>query len=49
MFLTIASGETRLGANTGWWAGIIKQYWWCDREEGVAGMICGQIVTFFHE
>jgi CubicO group peptidase (beta-lactamase class C family) len=45
-FLTIAPGETGRGANTGWWAGISNQFWWCDREKGVAGMICGQILPF---
>lgn len=46
MFLTIAPGETGRGQNTGWWAGISNQFWWCDREKGVAGMICGQVLPF---
>ena len=46
MFLTIAPGATGRGANTGWWAGISNQFWWCDREKGVAGMICGQVLPF---
>jgi CubicO group peptidase (beta-lactamase class C family) len=45
-FLTIQAGETGRGRNTGWWAGISNQFWWCDREKGVAGMICGQILPF---
>jgi len=45
-FLTIQKGETGRGANTGWWAGISNQFWWCDREKGVAGMICGQLLPF---
>ncbi|KAF2421035.1 beta-lactamase, partial [Tothia fuscella] len=45
-FLTIAPGETGRGANTAWWAGISNQFWWCDREKGVAGMMCGQILPF---
>jgi len=45
-FLTIQAGETGRGPNTGWWAGISNQFWWCDREKGVAGMICGQVLPF---
>jgi CubicO group peptidase (beta-lactamase class C family) len=45
-FLTIEEGETGRGRNTGWWAGISNQFWWCDREKGVAGMICGQVLPF---
>lgn len=45
-FLTIQAGETGRGENTGWWAGISNQFWWCDRQKGVAGMICGQILPF---
>jgi hypothetical protein len=44
--MTITPGETGRGANCGWWAGISNQYWWCDREKGVAGMICGQVLPF---
>jgi hypothetical protein len=46
MFLTIEPGATGRGRNTGWWAGISNQFWWCDREKGVAGMIAGQILPF---
>jgi len=45
-FLTIQAGETGRGENTAWWAGISNQFWWCDRQRGVAGMICGQILPF---
>lgn len=45
-FLTIQEGETGRGKNTAWWAGISNQFWWCDREKGVAGMLCGQILPF---
>lgn len=46
MFLTIAPVEGGRGANTGWWAGISNQFWWIDREQGVAGVICGQVLPF---
>lgn len=46
MFLTIEPGVTGRGRNTGWWAGISNQFWWCDRERGVAGMIAGQVLPF---
>lgn len=45
-FLTIEKGATGRGRNTAWWAGISNQFWWCDREKGVAGIICGQILPF---
>lgn len=45
-FLTIKEGETGRGRNTAFWAGISNQFWWCDREKGVAGMICGQVLPF---
>ncbi|TID13495.1 Transcription initiation factor TFIID subunit 6 [Venturia nashicola] len=48
-FLTIQKGETGRGGNTAWWAGISNQFWWCDRERGVAGMMCGQILPFGDE
>lgn len=28
------------------WAGIANLWWWCDREKGVAGMVCSQILPF---
>ncbi|KAF2402912.1 beta-lactamase/transpeptidase-like protein [Trichodelitschia bisporula] len=44
--LTLAPGATGRGASTAWWAGISNQFWWCDREKGVAGMIAGQVLPF---
>ncbi|KAK5113674.1 hypothetical protein LTR62_003301 [Meristemomyces frigidus] len=44
--LTQEPGATGRGANTAWWAGIANLFWWCDREKGVAGMICSQIMPF---
>lgn len=31
---TIEPGATGRGRNTGWWAGIVNLFWWCDREKG---------------
>ena len=44
--LTIHPGATGRGSNTGWWAGLPNLFWWCDREQGVAGIICSQILPF---
>ncbi len=44
--LTIHPGATGRGRNTGWWAGLPNLFWWCDREQGVAGLICSQILPF---
>ncbi len=44
--LTIHEGATGRGQNTGWWAGLPNLFWWCDREQGVAGIIASQIVPF---
>ncbi|KAK5126723.1 hypothetical protein LTR85_009657 [Meristemomyces frigidus] len=44
--LTQEPGATGRGRNTAWWAGIANLFWWCDREKGVAGMICSQVMPF---
>jgi len=44
--LTQEAGATGRGRNTAWWAGIANLFWWCDRENGVAGMIASQIMPF---
>ncbi|KAI4129688.1 MAG: hypothetical protein LQ347_003670 [Umbilicaria vellea] len=44
--LTIHPGATGRGNNTAWWAGLPNLFWWCDREQGIAGMICSQILPF---
>ncbi|KAF6829276.1 beta-lactamase [Colletotrichum plurivorum] len=28
------------------WAGLPNLFWWCDRKNGVAGMVCSQILPF---
>ena len=32
--------------NTAHWAGLINAWWWCDRDNGVAGIICTQLLPF---
>ncbi|MCJ1252361.1 hypothetical protein MMC24_000166 [Lignoscripta atroalba] len=44
--LTIHPGATGRGNNTGFWAGLPNLFWWCDREQGVAGIIATQILPF---
>jgi hypothetical protein len=39
-------GASLRGRGTVWWAGIANLFWWCDRENGVAGMIASQIMPF---
>lgn len=44
--ITEEPGATGRGRNTGWWAGLVNLFWWCDREKGVGGMIAGQVLPF---
>ncbi|KAI1380795.1 beta-lactamase/transpeptidase-like protein [Hypoxylon crocopeplum] len=44
--LSNASPLTGRSDKTGHWAGLPNNYWWCDREHGVAGLICSQILPF---
>lgn len=44
-FMITASPTGRSG-NSGWWAGLPNLFWWCDREHGVAGIVCSQILPF---
>ncbi|KAF2093754.1 beta-lactamase [Rhizodiscina lignyota] len=39
-------GATGRSKSTGFWAGLPNLWWWCDRENGVAGMVAAQIVPF---
>jgi CubicO group peptidase (beta-lactamase class C family) len=45
-FLTPKPGATGRGANTGFWCGIANTFYWCDQENGIAGMVAGQILPF---
>lgn len=47
--LTIHEGATGRGKNTAWWAGLPNLFWWCDRDNGIAGMVASQILPFAGE
>jgi CubicO group peptidase (beta-lactamase class C family) len=42
----ITESPTGRSRNSAWWAGLPNMYWWCDREHGVAGLVCSQILPF---
>lgn len=42
----LSDGPTGRSDGTGHWAGLPNLFWWCDREKGVAGMICSQVLPF---
>ncbi|KAF2454998.1 beta-lactamase family protein [Lineolata rhizophorae] len=42
----LTGGATGRSLGTGHWAGLPNLWWWCDREKGVAGMVCSQILPF---
>lgn len=44
--ITQEAGATGRGRGTGWWAGIMNLFWWCDRERGIGGMLAGQTFPF---
>ena len=45
-FIISGGGGTGRSKGTVHWAGLPNLWWWCDREKGVAGMICTQILPF---
>ncbi|OJJ05771.1 hypothetical protein ASPVEDRAFT_199204 [Aspergillus versicolor CBS 583.65] len=45
-FMLSNGGGTGRSASTGHWAGLANLWWWADREKGVAGMVCTQILPF---
>ncbi|EMR68549.1 putative beta-lactamase family protein [Eutypa lata UCREL1] len=45
-FMLSNGGATGRSKSTGFWAGLANCWWWCDREHGVAGMVCTQILPF---
>ncbi|KAI1363471.1 beta-lactamase family protein [Xylaria arbuscula] len=45
-FMLSNGGATGRSTKTGFWAGLSNVWWWCDRENGVAGMVCTQILPF---
>lgn len=42
----LSGGNTGRSVRTAQWSGLPNLFWWCDRENGVAGMICAQILPF---
>ncbi|KAJ5329851.1 hypothetical protein N7452_010241 [Penicillium brevicompactum] len=42
----LSGGNTGRSLGTAQWSGLPNLFWWCDRENGVAGMICAQILPF---
>ncbi|SPO06462.1 probable related beta-lactamase [Cephalotrichum gorgonifer] len=45
-FMLSNSDATGRSKGTAHWAGLANLWWWCDRENGVAGMVCTQILPF---
>lgn len=45
-FMLSNGGATGRSKTTGHWAGLANLWWWCDRENGVAGLVCTQILPF---
>jgi hypothetical protein len=45
-FMLSNGGPTGRSKGTGHWAGLPNLWWWADRENGVAGIVCSQIVPF---
>ncbi|KAL4816678.1 beta-lactamase/transpeptidase-like protein [Aspergillus spinulosporus] len=45
-FMLSNGGPTGRSTATAHWAGLANLWWWADREKGVAGMVCSQILPF---
>lgn len=45
-FMLSIGGVTGRSKGTGFWAGLPNCWWWCDREQGVGGIVCSQILPF---
>lgn len=45
-FMMSNGGGTGRSKGTGHWAGLANLWWWCDRENGIAGIVCTQILPF---
>jgi CubicO group peptidase (beta-lactamase class C family) len=45
-FMLSSGGATGRSNGTGHWAGLPNLWWWADREKGVAGIVCTQILPF---
>ncbi|KAL6895214.1 beta-lactamase/transpeptidase-like protein [Trichoderma longibrachiatum] len=45
-FMKSNGGSTGRSKGVAHWAGLANCWWWCDREKGVAGILCTQILPF---
>ncbi|KUI62681.1 Acyltransferase LovD [Cytospora mali] len=45
-FMLSNGGPTGRSKTTAHWAGVANCWWWCDREQGVAGLVTTQILPF---
>lgn len=45
-FMLSNGGVTGRSKDTVHWAGLPNLWWWADREKGVGGMVCVQILPF---
>ncbi|KAL2841674.1 beta-lactamase/transpeptidase-like protein [Aspergillus pseudoustus] len=45
-FMLSNGGPTGRSLGTAHWAGLANLWWWADREKGVAGIVCTQILPF---
>ncbi|CAF3455481.1 unnamed protein product [Fusarium graminearum] len=45
-FMLTNGGPTGRSTSTVQWAGLANLWWWADREHGVAGIVCTQILPF---
>ncbi|EKV12920.1 Beta-lactamase-like protein [Penicillium digitatum] len=46
-FMLCNGSATGRSKDTGHWTGLANLGWWADREKGVAGFFCAQILPFF--
>ncbi|PKK46275.1 hypothetical protein CI102_8657 [Trichoderma harzianum] len=42
----ITPGPTGRSEKTGQWSGLSNAFWWCDRQQGIAGIVASQILPF---
>ncbi|KAL4886626.1 beta-lactamase/transpeptidase-like protein [Aspergillus karnatakaensis] len=42
----LSGGTTGRALGTAQWSGLPNLRWWCDRETGVAGIVCAQVLPF---
>jgi hypothetical protein len=45
-FFLTNGGPSGRSKNTVQWAGLANLWWWADRDNGVAGIVCTQILPF---